>query len=77
MDEDQIMQALQRVADQNGVSLTTVLKEIDRVIDGGMDSPNPQIRVRWKRIPRKGVKPTAVELMAYLVDRVMDQAFPI
>ena len=75
MGEDQIMQVLQRVADRNGVSLTTVLKEIDRVIDGGMDSPNPQIRVRWKRIPCKGAKPTAVKLMAYLMDRMMDQAF--
>ena len=39
MSEEQIMQVLQKVADQNGVPLTTVLKEIDRVIDGGMDSP--------------------------------------
>ena len=77
MSEEQIMQVLQKVADQNGVPLTTVLKEIDRVIDGGMDSPNPQIRVQWKRIPRKGAKPTAVELMAYLVDRTMDQTFLI
>ena len=56
MSEGQIMQVLQRVADRNGVPLTTVLKEIDRVIDGGMDSPNPQIRVRWKKDSLQGCK---------------------
>ena len=75
MDENKILDVLQKVADQNSVPLSVVLEEIDRVIDGGVASPNPQIRVRWKRIPCKGAKPTAVELMAYLMDRMMDQAF--
>ena len=73
MDEKGIMDVLQRVADQSGVQLSTVLEEIDRVIDSGVESTNPQIRVQWKRIPRRGAKPTAVELMAYLVDRAMGE----
>ena len=77
MDEKGIMDVLQRVADQNGVPLSVVLEEIERVIDSGVDSPNPQVRVRWKRIPRRSAKPTVVELMAYLVDRAMGESFLI
>ena len=74
MEEKRIVDILQRVADQNGVPLAAVLEEIDRVIDNGMESPNPQIRVRWKRIPRKGAKPNAAELMTYLVDRAIRES---
>ena len=77
MDEKRIMDILQKVADQNGVPLSTVLEEIDRVIDSGVDSPNPQIRVQWKRISRRSTKPTAVELMVYLADRAMGELFLI
>ena len=75
MDEKRIMGVLQRVADQNGVPLSTVLEEIEQVIDNGVDSTNPQIRVQWKRIPRRGAKPTVLELMDYLADRAMCGAF--
>ena len=74
MEEKRIVDILQRVADQNGVPLAAVLEEIDRVIDNGMESPNPQIRVQWKRIPRKGAKPNAAELMPYLVDRAIRES---
>lgn len=69
MDEKRIMDILQKVADQNGVPLTTVLEEIERVIDGGMESPDPQIRMRWQQIPCRGRKPSVSELMVYLVNR--------
>ena len=74
MEEKRIVDILQRVADQNGVPLAAVLEEIDRVIDNGMESPNPQIRVQWERIPRKGAKPNAAELMTYLVDRAIRES---
>ena len=72
MDEKRIMDVLQQVAEQYGVPLFTVLEEIERVIDSGVDSPNPQIRVQWKRIPRRGAKPSVTELMAYLVGKAME-----
>lgn len=75
MDEKRIMGILQRGADQNSVPLSTVLEEIKRVIDNGVDSPNPQIRAQWNRIPRRGAKPTVLELMDYLADRAMCGSF--
>ena len=72
MEQQRVRAVLQRVADQNGVPLDTVLEEIERVIDNGMESPNPQIRVRWRRIPRRGAKPNVAELVTYLVDCVKE-----
>lgn len=72
MDEKRVMDVLQRVAEQNGVPLVSVIEEIERVIDSGVNSSNPQIRVEWKQIPRRGAKPSVTELMTYLVEKTME-----
>ena len=70
MEQKQIAGVLQRVADENGVSLDTVLEEIEKVIDHGMRSQDPIVRRRWDLIPRQGERPSVSELMTYLVEQV-------
>ena len=74
MDEKRIMGVLQRVADENGVSLDTVLEEIEQIIDVGKQSRDPLIRSRWEAMTRRGRQPTVTELMRYLIEQVESDA---
>lgn len=58
--------ALSHVAEQNGISLETVIQEIDKAIEEAMADPDPMVQERWKHIPRSGEKPTALEFVAYM-----------
>ena len=71
MDQKRIMGALQTVADENGVTLDTVMEEIEKVIDMGMESKAPLVRRRWDAIPCQGDRPTVVELVDHLVGQVL------
>ncbi len=70
MDQAYVMAVLRRVAEENGVTLDTVLKEIDELIRIGTESKDPQIRRRWEAIPSEGPIPTVVELVDYLVRQI-------
>jgi len=61
------MAVLRRVAEEYGVTLDTVLREIENLIRMGTESTDPQIRKRWEVIPSDGVAPTVMELVDYLV----------
>lgn len=66
MNEKQIERIIQTVANNNGVPVDTVVKEIELVIEEGMKSCDPLIQARWMLIPRKGDRPSAYEVVAYL-----------
>ena len=53
MNKKRIMGALQRVADEHGVTLETVMEEIEKVIYAGMGSEDLMVRRRWESIPQK------------------------
>lgn len=58
--------SLQRVAQQQGITIEQVIEDINEVIQIGMANPDPVVKARWDLIPRVGNAPTAVELVAYL-----------
>ena len=61
---------LKKVADQYDVPAAEVRREIDDAIETGMADPDPAIRKIWEAIPRKGSKPSAEELIAWVVDQI-------
>lgn len=75
MNTERIIAALQQVADENAISLETVMEEIDCVIEIGIQSSDPCVQRRWAKIPRSGERPTAVELMQYLIAQLREQGY--
>ena len=66
MNIEKAYRSLQRVAQQQGITIEQVIESINEVIQIGMANPDPIVKARWALIPRKGEAPTAVELVAYL-----------
>lgn len=57
--------AIGRVAAENGVTVKEVREEIQKAIEEGMKSSDPQAIEFWKNYPKKGEKPTPEELRIY------------
>lgn len=58
--------AISKVAAENGVTVKEVREEIQKAIDEGMKSTDPQAIELWKNCPKKGEKPTPEELIEYI-----------
>ncbi|MDE6746062.1 MAG: hypothetical protein K2J72_05420 [Oscillospiraceae bacterium] len=58
--------AISKVAQDNGISVEEVRAEIQKTIDEGMKSTSPQAVEFWKKVPRKGEKPTPEEFIDYM-----------
>lgn len=68
MDKARAAKVLEQVARENGVDVETVIREIECAIREAMDTDDVNVCSLWERIPRRGVYPTAVEMVAYLGD---------
>lgn len=70
MENIQAYGALLKVAQNNGVSLEEVIKEIEIGIQDAIETAkkenNQAILDKWKNIPCAGDSPTAVELITYI-----------
>jgi len=62
--------AIKKVAEQKGISVAKVRKEIEIAIDMGIANPDPAIQAYWANIPRKSEKPTPEEVIVYMAKRV-------
>lgn len=60
------MRVLNKVARRNGVSLDTVINEIELAIAAGMSSTDPTAQIFWRSVPCAGERPTAAELVEYI-----------
>lgn len=58
--------AISRIATENGVTVKEVREEIQKAIEEGMKSSDPQAIELWKNCPKKGEKPTLEELIEYI-----------
>ena len=56
---------IKAVAQKNGVSTDTVLREMQEAIDSGFNNPDPEIQAKWKEIPYKGARPTPEDVIMY------------
>lgn len=59
-------QALKKVAEQEGISVEEVRREIQKAINIAMQNPDPDIQRFWRSIPSKGAKPTPEETVLFL-----------
>ena len=59
---------IQRIAAQNGISVTEAKREMAMAIRSAMNSPDPQIRQRWKTIAPDGKEPTVEEFLEYCAE---------
>ena len=62
--------ALRKVAQQEGISVSEVRKEIQAAIDEGMKSTDKSVQAYWSRIPRNGTKPTPEEVINFIAKSV-------
>ena len=65
-----VKNALQAIADREGVSISEARKEIQAAIDEGMKSTDKSVQEYWSKIPRKGVKPTPEEVVNYIAKSI-------
>lgn len=65
-----VKNALQAIADREGISVSEVRKEIQSAIDEGMKSTDKSVQAYWSKIPRKGVKPTPEEVINYIAKSI-------
>ncbi|MDE6132904.1 MAG: hypothetical protein K2G04_05975 [Oscillospiraceae bacterium] len=58
--------AINKVAEQEGLPVEEIRKEMQIAIDEGLKSTEPQAVEFWKGIPHKGEKPTPEEFIDYI-----------
>ncbi len=66
MNARKIRESLQKIADNNGVSVEEVRRDIADAIDAARENPDPKVQAFWASVPRKGEKPTPEEVIAYI-----------
>ena len=65
--------ALRKVAEENGVSVEEVRREIQAIIDDLYNSDDPEITNKWHSITETGQKPTVEQMIEYLTAKVTNQ----
>lgn len=57
-----------RVAKQHETTVADVYSEIQKAIDVGFDSTDPDVQAEWRKVNLKGERPTPEEVIAYMVN---------
>lgn len=65
---------LEKVAQQNNVSLEEVQNEIQISIKAAMSNPDLQIQSEWASVPKEKEEPTPEELIAFLLQKILNIA---
>lgn len=58
--------ALEIIAAKEGISVEEVRREIQLAIDEAMKNPDPKVQAEWRKIPKKGKKPTPEEVIEFV-----------
>lgn len=66
----QARKAMERIAQENGISIFEVRREIEKAIEEGMKSTDPNAVQFWKNVLHEGATPTPEEVMVYLAHMV-------
>ena len=65
--------ALRKVAEEHGVPVEEVRREIQAIIDDLYNSDDPEIKCKWRSITETGQKPTVEQMIEYLTAKVTSQ----
>lgn len=68
--------ALTKIAERDGKSVSEVRKEIQKAILVGMCSQDPSVQAYWKRIQCEGELPTPEELIDFLANEAKNSKIP-
>ncbi len=61
---------IKEIAKKDGVSTKTVYDEMQKAIDAGFDSTDPQVRAAWSGIHFDGSRPKPEDVVAYCALRL-------
>ncbi|MDR1117394.1 MAG: sporulation initiation factor Spo0A [Oscillospiraceae bacterium] len=64
------IKAFEQIAARDGVSVEEVREKIQKVINIGFAPSDPAVMEQWRKIPFRGVKPTAEEVVMHLAKQV-------
>ena len=73
---ENIESILNNVAEQNGVTVEEVKREIQAIIDELYDNDDPAIKAKWHCMTENGEKPSIEQLILYCANRVDIQSKP-
>ena len=59
-------QAIQKTAEQFGVSVEEMIAEIEMGISEAMQNPDSRVQENWKEMPWGGREPSAEEFVEYI-----------
>ncbi len=59
-------QAMQKIANQKGITIFEVRREIERTIEEGIKSTDSEAKQLWNLIPRKNDIPTPEEFIVFV-----------
>lgn len=63
--------AIQKIADQEGVPIEYVRKQIQIAMLNGLSSTDSKVKAFWDSVPREGQIPTPEELITYISQKVI------
>lgn len=63
--------AIQKIAEQEGVSIEYVRKQIQVAMLNGLSSKDPKIKAFWNSVPREADIPTPEEFITYVSQKVI------
>ena len=79
MADEDVIRALSEVAEQQGITIEEVMRDIEEIIDVTLASiyanKNQKAIALWREIPCKGERPTAIELIRYLEEKIRLRAY--
>lgn len=64
--------ALEKIAQEQGVSIKEVRLEIQNAINQALTNPDPKIQAAWKSICRNGKPPSPEKLVEILLNNIKD-----
>ena len=62
----QAQKIMEKIAQENGITVFEVRREIEKAIEAGMKSTDPTALCFWGSVPRSGTTPTPEEVMTYM-----------
>lgn len=76
MDTERARRALEETARRQGLTLEEVVSEIEEAIETAIlqakREKNDRILSQWEKIPCKGERPNAYEVLVYIGEKVME-----
>ncbi len=75
MNQKEITEALQQIADSKGCTLEEVRRDIQLAIDEARENPDPNVRAVWESFPHECEELTPEDIITFFYGRLMKADF--